>query len=134
MANLYGRDAFGADAYLRSTGTGTNADPFIVAHDVFSSEVKSAFVTASGNADLIAAVSAKKLRILAIAITASDACTLKLQSGASSDLSPAWHLAPSGNFTLACELGLMESATGEKINAVLSGTANYTAFVSYREV
>lgn len=134
MANLYGRDAFGADAYLRSTGTGTNADPFIVSHDVFSAEVKSAFVATSGNADLVAAVSNKKIRILALAITASDACTLKFQSGANSDITPPWHIAPSGNLTIASELGLMEGATGEKINTVVSGSANYTAFVSYREV
>jgi hypothetical protein len=134
MANLYGRDALGADAYLNATGSGTNVDPFVVAHDVFCSIQKSTFITASGNADLIAAVTGKKLKVLAIAVTASDACTIKIQSGGTSDKTPPWHIATSGNFTLASELGLFESGTGEKLNVVLSGTANYTAFVSYREV
>jgi hypothetical protein len=134
MANLYGRDALGADSYLSATGSGTNADPFVVAHDVFCSVQKSAFIAASGNADLIAAVSNKKLRVMAIALTASDACTLKVQSGGSNDKTPPWHIAPSGNFSLASDLGLFDSGTGEKLNVVLDGTANYTAFVSYREV
>lgn len=134
MANLYGRDALGADSYLSATGSGTNADPFVVAHDVFCSIQKSAFIAASGNADLIAAVTGKKLKVMAIAVTASDACTIKVQSAGSTDKTPAWHIAPSGNLTLASDLGLFESGTGEKLNIVLDGTANYTTFVSYREV
>jgi hypothetical protein len=134
MANLYGRDALGADSWLAATGSGTNADPYVVAHDVFSSVVKSAFIIASGNADLIAAVTGKKLKVLAIAVTASDACTIQIQSAGSTDKTPPWHIAPSGNLTLASELGLFESGTGEKLNVVLDGTASYTAFVSYREV
>lgn len=134
MANLYGRDALGADSYLQATGAGTNADPFLVAHDVVCSTLKTAFITASGNADVIASVNDKKLRILAIAITASDACTVQLQSGGAVDKTPPWPIAASGNFTLSNELGVLETGTGEKLNAVLSGTANYTVFVSYREV
>jgi hypothetical protein len=134
MANLYGRDATGADAYLRSTGTGTNVDPFVVAHDVFCSVHKSAFVTASGNADLVALVADKKIRVTSFLLTASDACTLKFQSGGGSDLTPPFHIPPSGNIPLSNELGLFETATGQKLNVVLSGTATYTAFVTYREV
>ena len=134
MANLYGRDATGADAYLRATGTGTNVDPFVVAHDVFCSVHKSAFVSASGNADLVALVADKKIRVTSFLVTASAPCTVKFQSGASSDLTPPFHIPASGNVALSNNLGLFETATGEKLNMVLSGTATYSAFVSYREV
>lgn len=134
MANLYGRDALGADSFLKATGAGTNADPFIVAHDVLCDVQKSAFITNTASADLIAAVTGKKLKVVAIAITASANCTIKIQSGATTDKTPPWHIAANGNFTLSNDLGLFESDVGAKLNVVLAGSATYTVFVSYREV
>ena len=86
------------------------------------------------SADVVTAVASTKLRVLAMAITASSGCTVKLQSGASSDLTPPFYLGANGNITLSNSLGLFESVIGEKINAVVSGTTDYSVFLSYREV
>jgi hypothetical protein len=134
MANLYGLDAAGNAAYVKATGAGTNGDPFIVNHDLISSELKSAFVSASGDVDVVAAVSGSKLRVMAMTITTLSGCTVKLQSGASADKTPPFHLAANGNLTQANGLGLFESNASEKLNAVVSGSTIYTVMLSYREV
>jgi hypothetical protein len=134
MANLYGLDAIGNAAYVKATGAGSNSDPYVVQNDAFTSELKSAFVSASGNADVIASVSSIKLRVLSMAITAASGCTVKLQSGGSTDKTPPFHIGANGNLTLSNSLGLFEGASGEKINAVVSGATTYTVMLSYREV
>jgi len=134
MANLYGLDAAGNAAYVKATGAGTNGDPFIVNHDLISSELKSAFVSASGNVDVVAAVSGSKLRVMAMTITTLSGCTVKLQSGASTDKTPPFHLGTNGNLTQANGLGLFDSIASEKLNAVVSGSTIYTVMLSYREV
>jgi hypothetical protein len=134
MANLYGLDAAGNAAYVKATGAGTNGDPFVVNHDLVSSELKSAFISASGNVDVVTAVSGSKLRVMAMTITTLSGCTVKLQSGASTDKTPPFHLGANGNLTQSNPLGLFESATSEKINAVVSGSTVYTVMLSYREV
>ena len=136
MANLYGLDAAGNAAYIRATGAGAVGDPFIVNNDLFTSELKSAFVTASGTApaDVIGAVANRKLRVMAMTITSVSGCTVKLQSGASTDKTPPVHIAANGNLVQSNPLGLFESVISEKINAVASGTTNYTVMLSYREV
>jgi hypothetical protein len=134
MANLYGLDAVGNAAYVKATGAGGDSDPYLVHNDAFTNGLKSAFVSASGNADVIAAVTGSKLRVLAMTITSLSGCTVKLQSGGSSDRTPPFHLAANGNLTQANNLGLFEGATSEKINAVVSGSTVYTVMLSYREV
>jgi hypothetical protein len=134
MANLYGLDAAGNAAYVKATGAGTNGDPFVVNHDLISSEVKSAFVSASGNVDVVAAVSGSKLRVMAMTITSLSGCTVKLQTGGTADRTPPFHLGANANLTQASPLGLFESVVSEKLNAVVSGSTVYTVMLSYREV
>ena len=134
MANLYGLDAAGNAAYVKATGAGTNGDPFIVNHDLITTELKSAFVSASGNVDVVAAVSGSKLRVLAMTITSLSGCTVKLQSGGSADVTPPFHIGANGNLTQANDLGLFESVASQKLNAVVSGSTVYTVMLSYREV
>jgi hypothetical protein len=134
MANLYGLDAAGNAAYVKATGAGTNGDPFVVNHDLISSELKSAFISSSVNADVVAAVSGSKLRVMAMTITTLSGCTVKLQSGASTDKTPPFHLGANGSLTQANALGLFESNASEKLNAVVSGSTVYTVMLSYREV
>jgi hypothetical protein len=134
MANLYGLDAAGNAAYVKAAGAGTNGDPFVVNHDLISSEIKSAFVSASGNVDVVAAVSGSKLRVMAMTITSLSGCTVKLQTGGTADRTPPFHLEANGNLTQASPLGLFESVVSEKLNAVVSGSTVYTVMLSYREV
>ena len=134
MANLYGLDAVGNAAYVKATGAGGDSDPYLVHNDAFTSALKSAFVSASGNADVVTAVSGSKLRVMAMTITSLSGCTVKLQSGASADVTPPFHLGDNGNLTQANSLGLFDSIAGEKLNAVVSGSTVYTVMLSYREV
>ena len=134
MANLYGLDAAGNAAYVKAAGAGTNGDPFVVNHDLISSEIKSAFVSASGNVDVVTAVSGSKLRVTAMTITALSGCTVKLQTGGTADRTPPFHLGANSNLTQSNPLGLFESVASEKINAVVSGSTVYTVMLSYREV
>ena len=134
MANLYGLDAGGNAAYVKATGAGSTGDPFIVQNDAFSTEVKSAFVTASGNIDVITAVSSAKLRVMAMTITSASNCTVQLQSGGSTNKTPAFHIAANGNLTQSNSIGLFDSNISEKINAVVSGTTSYAVMLTYREV
>jgi hypothetical protein len=134
MANLYGLDAIGNAAYVKATGAGGNSDPYVVQNDLFNASLKSALITGSASADVIAAVASNKLRVLTMAITASSGCTVKLQSGGTTDRTPPFHIPANGNITLSNPLGLFESVSGEKINAVVSGTTTYSVFLSYREV
>ena len=134
MANLFGLDAAGNIAYVKSTGTGTAGDPYLVQNDTFMPTLKSAFISSAANADVIAAVASTKLRVMAMSITSATAGTVKIQSGASTDVTPPFYLAANGNITISNELGLFESATGQKLNAVISGTTGYTVMFTYREV
>jgi hypothetical protein len=134
MANLYGLDAIGNAAYVKATGAGGNSDPYVVQNDLFNAALKSAQITNSASADVIAAVASNKLRVLSMVITASAACTVKLQSGGTTDRTPPFHIPANGNITISNPLGLFESVSGEKINAVLTGAATYSVFLSYREV
>lgn len=134
MANLFGLDAAGNIAYVKATGTGTDGDPYLVQNDLVSNALKSAFVSASGDVDVVAAVSGSKLRVMAMTITSLSGCTVKLQSGASADKTPPLHIGDNGNLTQSNSLGLFESAVSEKINAVVSGSTIYTVMLSYREV
>ena len=134
MANLYGLDAAGNAAYVKATGAGTTGDPFIVNHDIITSQLKSAFVSASGNVDVVAAVSGNKLRVIGLTITSLSGCTVKLQSGGTSDKTPPFHIGANGNLTQSNALGLFESNVSEKLNAVVSGSTIYTVMLSYREV
>ena len=134
MANLYGLDALGNAAYVRATGAGSNGDPYVVQNDLYNAGLKSAQITGSASADVIAAVASTKLRVLSMAITSVSGCTVKLQSGATSALTPPFHIGANGNITLSNPLGLFESASGQKINAVVSGTTTYSVFLTYREV
>ena len=134
MANLYGLDAVGNAAYIKATGAGSDSDPYLVHNDAFTSALKSAFVSASGNVDVVTAVSGSKLRVMAMTITSLSGCTVKLQTGGTTDKTPPFHIGANGNLTQANNLGLFESTVSEKINAVVSGSTIYTVMLSYREV
>jgi hypothetical protein len=134
MANLYGLDAVGNAAYVKATGAGSDSDPYLVHNDAFTDSLKSAFITGSANADVIAAVPGSKLRVMAMTITAVSGCTVQLQSGGTSNRTPPFHIGANGNLTQANSLGLFESVAGEKINAVVSGSTTYSVMLSYREV
>lgn len=131
---LFGLDAAGNSAYVQATGAGTTGDPYVMQHDLLTADIKSAFVATTSGADVISGVSSRKLRVMNLAITASTGCTVQFQSGASTDLTPAFPIQASGSLVLSHPLGLFETASGEKLNTVVSSGADYQVMVSYREV
>jgi len=135
---LYGRDANGNDAYIRGTGAGSTTDGYLTFHDVFSDEVKFATVTqlaATLTSDLVAAVSSKKIRVLSLTISAAAACSVKFETGASAAVvAESLYLPDNGTVSMSSELGLFETATGDKLMINKTGAADITVTVSYREV
>jgi len=134
MSNVFGKNALGTDDFIQASGTGLDADPHLPFSDSFSTQIKSAFFTGSASGDVVPLVALKKIRVLSLVITASAACTVKLQSGGATDLTPPFHLAANGNLSISNPLGLTETAAGAKLNAVLASAATYSVFVTYREV
>lgn len=135
---LYGRDANGNDAYIRGTGSGAVSLGYLTFHDVFSDEVKFvsvALASGTASADLVAAVATQKIRVLSYTVSSDSACSIKFDSGASvSTVSQDIYLAANGSLSTSSELGLFESTAGEKLVAVVTGSANVSVTISYREV
>ena len=135
---LYGRDANGNDAYIRGTGAGSNTDGYLTFHDVFSDEVKFATATqlaATLTSDLVTAVAGAKIRVLSLTISAADACSVKFETGASAAVvAESFYLPANGTISLSNELGLFETASGDKLMINKTGAADISVTVSYREV
>ena len=136
--SLYGRDANGNDAYIRGSGSGSTTDGYVTFHDTFSNDIK--FATAAQDAatatsDLVVAVSAKKLRVLSLTVSADAACSVKFETGASAaTIAESLYLPVNGMVTQASELGLFETGLGDKLMINKTGSANITVSISYREV
>tara|TARA_Y100000022_G_scaffold199892_1_gene213541 strand:+ start:1730 stop:2143 length:414 start_codon:yes stop_codon:yes gene_type:complete len=136
--SLYGRDANGNDAYIRGSGSGSTTDGYVTFHDTFSNDIK--FATAAQDAatatsDLVVAVSAKKLRVLSLTVSADAACSVKFETGASAaTIAESLYLPVNGTVTQASELGLFETGLGDKLMINKTGSANITVSISYREV
>ena len=96
--------------------------------------MKSAFASGTASADVVSGVTDKAIRVTSLVISAVSGCTVQLQSGGTTDLTPAFPIVASGNLTLSNELGLFETAAGEKLNAVVSSGGDYSVMVTYREV
>lgn len=134
MANLKGGDKDGNDAYIKATGTGSNADPFITNRDLFTTSQLSASMSAAASADVLAFVAGFKIRVVSLVITSSAALQVKFQKAGTTDLTPSFYLPANGNISISNPLGLFETGSGEKLNAVLTGTGTYNIFITYRLV
>lgn len=131
---LFGLDAAGNTAYVQAAGDGSNSNPYVLQHDLLSRDIKSAFVASTSGADITSGVTGKKLRVVNMAITATSGCTVQIQSGGSTNLTPAFPIVSSGSLVLSNPLGLFESGLSEKLNAVVSSGASYQVMITYREV
>jgi len=131
---LFGLDAAGNSAYVQADGQGTTSTPYIMQHDLLTRSMKSAFASGTASADVVSGVTDKAIRVTSLVISAVSGCTVQLQSGGTTDLTPAFPIVASGNLTLSNELGLFETAAGEKLNAVVSSGGDYSVMVTYREV
>ena len=94
--------------------------------------VKRVKVDVAASGDLIAAVTGKSIRVIAVAVYYASSTTLKLQSGASTDLTGAmtgtsfvWPWNPGG---------WLQTASGEKLNAVMGSSVQLSGTIDYIEV
>jgi len=134
---LFGRDGNGTDAYIRASGAGTTASPFITFHDTFTSELKFKAVNLTAAGDVIPAVSGKKIRVMSLILSASQAGSIKFQTDAAADVTGQMYAGANEAIAISNPLGLFDTGTGEKLNAVVTwdattGTIGLT--LGYREV
>ena len=97
-------------------------------------------ISASGANQIVAAVTGKKIRVLAYTIIAAGAVTAKWQTN-STDLSGAMSLAANGGAAPSVSVlapggvyGLFETAPGEALNLNLGGAVNVSGHLTYIEV
>ena len=132
--SLFGRDANGGDAYIRASGTPSATDGLVTFHDAFTNDLKYKALDLTASADVIPLVANTKLRVMSVTLSASAACNVQFQTGATDNVTGKIYLPVNGTVQLSNPLGLFESDSGENINAVITGTANVGLSVAYREV
>ena len=95
--------------------------------------VKFAKIDTAASADLIAAVTGKKLRVLGLVLVTASSVTVKLQSGGSTDLTGAMTVAGVMVWP-AAPFGYVQTNAGEKLNVVLGGAVQTSGGIVYVEV
>ena len=97
---------------------------------------RAAISDADGTADIVAAVTGKSIRVLALAVTIITANgTLKWQCGASTDLTGAMPFGASAGMVLPYNpVGWFQTVQGEKLNSVGATTGAIAGLVVYQEV
>jgi hypothetical protein len=90
----------------------------------------------SGDNTVVAAVTGKKIRVLAYALVAAGAVTVRFESGASGTaLTGVMSLAANGGLAVGLnELGHFETAAGVLLNMELGGVVQVSGALSYIEV
>lgn len=97
--------------------------------------LKHAAITMTSSADVVAAVSAKNIRVVAFVIVCSAAVTVKWQSGASSDLTGVMSFAANAVVSPPFNpLGHFQTVAGEKLNIVQSGAGTIAGHLTYVEI
>lgn len=100
-----------------------------------SSAVKFAKIEAdtTGNTQVVAAVTGKKIRVHGALVIANAAVTVKFQS-ATTDITGPMSLSANGGFAHESILGMFETAAGEALNINLSANQSVGGHLSYVEV
>lgn len=104
------------------------------AGDLFKSGRANVAATASGNNEVVAAVTDKKIRVVSGILIADVYVNIKFQS-ATTDKTGLFRLAPNTGFIMPHNpSGWTETAAGEALNLNLSATANVGGVINYVEV
>jgi len=92
-------------------------------------------VTLSATGELVALVNAKKIRVVRYSLMADAACTVYFKSHTGGQISGTKYLgALGGAGGTFCAAGHFETASGEALDLVITGTANVSVDVTYVEV
>lgn len=96
---------------------------------------KFAVINLSASADLLALVASKRIRIVSMLVMAAADVTLTLRSGGSTAISGVLPLLAKSGFVLPYNpVGWFQTASGEKLDAVLGGSVDVDGFFTYIEV
>lgn len=96
---------------------------------------KFAVVNLSASGDLLALVSGKRIRVVSMLVMAAADVTLTLRSGGSTAISGVLPLLAKSGFVLPFNpVGWFQTASGEKLDAVLGGSVDVDGFFTYIEV
>ena len=89
----------------------------------------------SGDNTIVAAVTGKKIRVLAITLVSAGTVTARFESGAGGTaLTGQMTLAVNSGFSISCgQLGCFETAAGSLLNLELSGAVSVDGFLTYME-
>jgi hypothetical protein len=134
---LFGRDANGNDAYIQASGAGTTASPYVTYHDTFTADLKFQAQNLTASADVLTAVVGKKLRVMSLLLSASVSASIKFQSDASDDVTGLIYIPASGVVSVSNPLGLFQTDTSDKLNAVITWTGSAGTIgvtLGYREI
>jgi hypothetical protein len=89
--------------------------------------------TTSGDTQVVAGVTDKRIRVIAFCIVASGAVNVKFRSG-TTDITGPMSLVSGGGVAHAYDGGLFETAVGQPLNINLSAAQQVGGYVVYREV
>jgi len=89
--------------------------------------------TTSGDTQIVAAVSGKRIRVIAYAVVASATVNIKFRSG-TTDITGSMRVVESGGIAHAYDGGLFQTAVGQALNINLSANATVGGYVVYREI
>jgi hypothetical protein len=89
--------------------------------------------TTSGDTQIVAGVSGKRIRVIAYAVVASGTVNIKFRSG-TTDITGSMRVVEGGGIAHAYDGGLFQTAIGQPLNINLSTNATVGGYVVYREV
>jgi hypothetical protein len=89
--------------------------------------------TASGDTQVVAAVSGRRIVVVAFAVIASATVNIRFRSG-TTDITGSMRLVEGGGIAHAYDAGLFQTATGQALNINLSTNATVGGYVVYRTV
>lgn len=88
----------------------------------------------SGNTQIVAAVSGKRIRVVAYAVVASGTVNVRFRSGSSTNLTGVMRLVEAGGIAHAFEGGLFQTDVGEALNINLSANVQVGGYLVYEEI
>ena len=89
--------------------------------------------TTSGDTQVVAAVSNRRIVVVAFGVIASATVNIRFRSG-TTDITGSMRLVEGGGIAHSYDAGLFQTATGQALNINLSANATVGGYVVYREV
>jgi len=89
--------------------------------------------TASGDSQVVAAVSGRRIVVVAYAVVSSATVNIRFRSG-TTDITGSMRVVEGGGIAHAYDVGLFQTAVGQPLNINLSANATVGGYVVYRTV